>query len=222
MFASLIPLAKQGACAWYNNSDSLPDHKPHAAYLTRIYWLQDRRYREKRGKKKNQNKTNKQKDWKQLFFFSHLQKNSRCKKYSWVTYLRQIIQLKLSCFLDPRHLGEVGGWPGRRVEFAALCPPNPLTSTHAHSTAALVSAIGIPLPKCLISWIVLNPHWSKLMVQNGNPTLRTKGCLVWVYSGRHVHHGPGSRGLGPSPPREDRIPPPCLPKQSAEENRRLA
>lgn len=125
------------------------------------------------------------------FPFLLIKKNRRGRKCCRVTYLWQIIYL-LFCFLDPRHLGggcHAGKW--------SLQLYRPLSETLTHSTAALMSASQIPLPNCLISWMVLSPHWLKLMVQNENPTLTAKSCLVWFSLGRRVCVGScKGRGTG--------------------------
>lgn len=223
--ASLIRLPKKEACIWSQQVRLYPLTTNHMLntymrLLTTGHTLQ---------------KNKEQKTIESSLLFLSLTKYSRCRICSWVTYLGQIISLKSSCLSDPRHLGEVGvEMSGSRGESPTLqILPNTPTEIHTHTAQQHpCQPSGILLPNCLISWIALNPHWFKLMVQNENPTLRAKSCLVWFYLGRRVHWQPWQQGRGPQSgtkkrvgpllPSKHRIPAPPAPQQEVEENRRIA
>lgn len=146
-----------------------PGHKPHAEHLHAF--SNYRTY------------TTKHNDWKQLSFSLIYKKTTDVENApEWLIWSK-LFTWTCPGFWTPNVLGRLGvEMSGRREVCSFTDPPqHPHRNTHAaHQHPCQPS--GIPLPNCLISWIALNPHWFKLMVQMKTPLWEQRAAwcgFIW-------------------------------------------
>ena len=154
-FASLIPWAKQRGLCLVTVTQTLSPTTNHTWQIY-MHLLTTGQMLQKKERKTQRKQTKKLLKADFLFLsFTKKKKNSRRRNCSWAIYLGQIISLKLSCFLDPRYLGELVGGSKLRQEsgFRNFIPSAPThsQSPHTHSRACSVH-VSHPESHCLIAW----------------------------------------------------------------------